>query len=116
MYQDIRLRTRRFALRAINLVETFVRNREAYIIGRQLIRSATSVGANLAEASAARTKVEFGSINGIALKEGKETIYWLQLASEANLTDYRQIKLMISEAEEISKIIATIIINSQKVK
>lgn len=116
MYQDIRLRTRKFALRTIHLVETFVRNREAYIIGRQLIRSATSIGANLAEASAARSKAEFSSINGIALKEGKETIYWLQLSTEANLADHRQIQLMISEAEEISKIVAAIIINSQKVK
>lgn len=98
----------------ISLAADFVRNKESYIIGNQLIRSATSIGANLAEAYVARSRVEFRSINGIALKESSETVYWLELARDASLADNDKIARVIREAKEISNILAAIVLKCKK--
>lgn len=116
MYQrayDINFRSRKFALEVINLVSRFPKQTSAFVIGKQLIRSATSIGANLAEASAARSKIEFCSTLGISLKEGQETIFWLRLASESGLLESACGTRLIKEVEEISSIIGRIIINTR---
>ncbi len=110
MYSDIKIRTKKFALTVIRLVADFNRNKEAYVIGRQLLRSGTSVGANLAEAVSSRSRLEYKNINNIALKECNETIYWLELSAETDLTDRSKIQKTLQEAREISKILAKIVI------
>jgi four helix bundle protein len=92
------------------LVTSFVRNSEAFAIGCQLLRSGTSVGANLAEAVSARSRQEYKNIHNIALKECHETIYGLELSAEMDLTDCRQIQKVLNEAREISKILAKTVI------
>ena len=110
MYIDIKVRTKRFSLAVIRLVADFNRNKESFVIGRQLLRSGTSVGANLAEAVSARSRLEYKSIHNIALKECNETVYWLELSAEADLADRNKIQKTLQEAQEISKIIAKIVI------
>ncbi len=80
----------------------------------QLIRSATSVGANLVEGIAGSSKNDFLKFNIIALKSANETKYWLCLIRDTLEIDKLKIEKLVSEANEISKIIASIVINSKR--
>lgn len=82
----------------------------------QLIRSATSVGANLVEGRAGASKNDFLKYYNIALKSANETKYWLCLIRDTIEIDNNTIKEFIQEADEISKIIATIIISTKEIK
>lgn len=82
---DLKIRTKAFALRIIKLSSSLgTKSREANVIGHQILRSGTSVGANYREAYRARSKAEFTSI-GICLKEAEETTYWLELLEDSSL-------------------------------
>jgi four helix bundle protein len=80
----------------------------------QLIRSATSIGANLVEGKAGRSKKDWKKYLVIALKSANETKYWLRLIRDTLETDELKISNLLNEVEEISNIIASIIINSDK--
>lgn len=80
----------------------------------QLLRSATSIGANLVEGYAGSSKNDFIKFYNIALKSANETKYWLCLIRETILNNETKIDQLIIEANEISKVIATIIINAKK--
>ena len=80
----------------------------------QLIRSATSIGANLVEGKAGSSKKDWIKFNVIALKSANETKYWLCLIRETMDTDRTKVEELLKEAEELSNIIARIIINSEK--
>lgn len=79
----------------------------------QLVRSATSIGANVVEGKSGSSKKDWKNFYVIALKSANETKYWLCLISETLEVSKEKIKLLIQEADEISKIIASIIINSK---
>ena len=80
------------------------------ILIRQVIRSGTSIGANLEEAQGANTRPEFTNCTNIAKKEARETNYWLRLIAESNNQLANQkIERLIKESEEISKILTTIV-------
>ena len=83
-----------------------------YIISRLLIRSGTSIGANVQEATAAQSRRDFISKMSIAAKEAKETKYWLILLSEGNLVEY-DFSHLLSEIEEIIKILSKILITAK---
>ena len=80
----------------------------------QLLRSATSIGANLVEGVSGSSKGDFLKFNIIALKSANETKYWLCLIRDTITVEKNRIEELIKEADEISKIIASIIINSKK--
>jgi four helix bundle protein len=82
---DLRVRTKRFALRVIRLFAALPRRPEADVIGRQVLKSGTSVGANFREAHRARSDAEFLSKVGDCLKELDETSYWLELLVEGDI-------------------------------
>jgi len=82
----------------------------------QLVRSATSIGANLVEGIAGASKNDFIKFNIIALKSANETKYWLCLIKETLIADKENIDVLINEADEIAKIVASIVINSRKNK
>jgi len=96
------------------IVDGFPRSPTGFKIGDQIIASVTSIGANFVEAQSARSKKEFVSIMGIVLKETKETIYWLELCGELNLTSKEKINKLIKESSELAKIFASIILTSSK--
>ena len=109
-------RTYKFALRVIKLVSSLPRNSTGEILGRQVLRSGTSVGANIEEAFGATSKREFTFKLNIAFKEAKETHYWLRLIRDAGLVSAKQIDPLIQEALEIKLILAKSIVSSQQSK
>ena len=107
---NIQDRTFEFALRIVRLHEyLYKRSGAAHIIARQLLRSATSVGANLEEASAGQSKADFISKCSIAAKEARETRYWLRLLPACQSISAQKVEALIEEAGEIIAILTTIV-------
>lgn len=104
--EDIRKRAFKVALRIINLCKTLPKNEVNRVLINQVLRSGTSVGANLEEALGSRTRAEFTNSTNIAKKETRETVYWLKLIAESNdARTKNRMKSLIDEAEEITKIL-----------
>ncbi len=112
--QAIRDRSRAFALRIINLYRSLYRDEVGRVLGKQLLRSGTSIGANVEEAQAGQSKADFISKMSIALKEARESKYWLALILDAQLFPAQRITPLLQESEEIVKILYTIIQNTKK--
>lgn len=116
--KDIRERAFSFAVRVVKLCRLLEKNTAvSNTLVRQLIRSGTSVGANLEEAQSGQSKPDFISKNAIALKEARETNYWLRLISETTVFDAKfkkGIVDLIVESDEIKKIIAAIIVTAKR--
>jgi len=110
---DICERTFLFAVRVTKLVKRFPRTLDAIEIGRQLLRAATSVGANVEEAHGAESQRDFVHKMGIACKEARETRYWLRLVN-ATLLDDTQVKVLLQESDELVRILSTIVTKARK--
>jgi four helix bundle protein len=108
MNQDLRLRTKAFALRVIRMFVALPRNDVARVLGRQVLRSGTSAGANYREAYRARSAPEFISKVGDCLKELEETAYWLELLVESGTVTYRKMAALLKETDELLAIFTTI--------
>jgi len=107
--QDLKIRTKDFALRIINFYVSLPKTTVAQILGRQVLRSGTSVGANYREASRARSKTEFIAKAGDCLKEIDETGYWLELFVEAGLISQQKLSALIDETDQLTAIFVSII-------
>jgi four helix bundle protein len=103
-----------FALDVLRFVRRFRWCPEAKVIGQQLLGSSMSIGANICEASKARSRAEFCSTLNIALKEGVETRYWLELAVGAELLADTDQARILEELNQICRIISSIILNTKK--
>jgi four helix bundle protein len=101
---DLKLRTKQFALRVIRLVENLPKGRTADVLGRQLLRSGTSVGANYRSACRARSKADFQSKMGIVEEETDESAYWMELIIEASLMKPKLVEDLLKEANELTAI------------
>jgi four helix bundle protein len=108
---NIRHRAFYFSKNVIEFIKGIKYEKIYHSLFDQLLRSATSVGANLVEGSAGVSSKDYINYHGIALKSANETKYWLCLIKESGFADKNKIDELIKEADEISKIIATIIIN-----
>ena len=106
---DLRERTKQFAGRIIRLFAAMPRNTAAQILGRQVLRSGTSIGANYREANRARSKAEFVSKTGECLREADETLYWLELLVEEGFLPSAKMQSLMSEANELVAIFASIV-------
>lgn len=102
--EELRKRTKKFALDVIALVDGFPKVRSADIIGRQLIRSATSVGANYRSITRAQSYAHFISKISIVEEEADESLYWLELALESGLVPKEKISHLLKEANELTSI------------
>jgi len=111
---DIRQRCYRFSLDIIALTDTLPNKRSAWVIVDQLIRSATSIGANIVEAKAASSRLEFKKFYEISLKSANETKYWLGLLRDAKLAEKDRINVLLNEVEEISNILAKAVMTLKK--
>lgn len=80
---------------------------------KQLLRSGTSIGANVSEAQSAFTKKDFINKLGISLKESRETEYWLRLLKESEVISLKEFNSLFSDCEEISKLLTSIIKSSK---
>ena len=113
-FKDIKLRCYNFSLSIIQLIDSINIKKIFYPLINQLLRSSTSVGANLVEARSAHSKKDFIKFYEISLKSSNETKYWLCLLRDGLKIDKNKIDNLLSEINEISKIIASIIIKLKK--
>ena len=106
---DLRQRTKSFALRVIRMYSSLPKTTEAQVIGKQVLRSGTSVGANYREAYRARSHAEFVAKAGISLMEIEETAYWLELLVEAGVVSASKLQSLQGECDELIAIFVTIV-------
>ena len=113
---DLRRRCYRFSLEIINLTDALPKKRSSWVISDQLIRSSTSIGANLVEAKSSSSRLEFKRFFEISLKSANETKYWLGLLRDANLVDPKKVNILLEEVREISNMLASGVMKLKKKK
>ena len=101
---DLKIRTKKFALRIIKLFASLPRTPEAQVVGKQILRSGTSVGAQYREACRARSTSEFISKMQSSLQELDETSYWLELLVEGEIVTETKLRELQMEANELTAI------------
>ncbi len=106
--EDLRQRTKQFALRIIRMFTVLPSTASAQVLGKQVLRSATSVGANYREACRSRSDQEFVAKLGDCLKELDETHYWLELLAESDIVSAAKLTALQTEANEPLAIFTTI--------
>jgi four helix bundle protein len=106
---DLKERTKQFALRIIRLFGTLPKTAEAQVLGKQLLRSGTSVGANYREAHRGRSKPEFIAKCGDSLRELEESAYWLELLVDSGVVSSDKLQPLRVECDELTAIFVTII-------
>jgi four helix bundle protein len=108
--KDLKQRTKKFALRIIKLYTALPKTTEAQVIGKQVLRSGTSIGAHYAESQRGKSNADFINKLQTALQELEETIYWLEIIIEANIFPENRIKPLIEETNELIAIFTAIVI------
>ena len=111
---DLAMRTKNFALQIIRLFSALPKTTEAQVIGRQVLRSGTSVGANYREAYRGRSKPEFIAKCGDCLREIEETAYWLDLLADADVVTPEKLRNVRQECSELIAIFVTILKRSKE--
>ena len=107
--QDLKPRTKAFALRVIRMYSQLAKNDTVpQVLGKQVLRSGTSVGANYREASRGRSKAEFVSKIGDCLKEIEETEYWLELLVDSGCVAPTKMSALLDETHQLNAIFTTI--------
>ena len=99
--EELKQRTKIFGLKIIRLVENLPSTKTTRVIGNQLIRSGTSVGANYRAACRGRSKAEFIAKMGIVIEEADESMYWMEMLIEAGIVPENQLSDLLSEANEL---------------
>ena len=102
-----------FALRCVNLYKFLGEERHDYTIGKQLLRSGTSIGANIKEAIRGYSKADFTSKMSISLKEASETEYWIEILRDTHYISEQQADSLLTDCTELIKMLMTIIKTSQ---
>lgn len=111
---NIASRTFRFSVRIIRLARLLGTNPADQVLARQIARSGTSIGVNIAEAQDAHSRSDFIRRMNIARTEARETLYWLRLLSEADVLPARRLAPLIREADEVLRILVTIVKTSRE--
>jgi len=104
----------KFAIRIVNLYKYLIEEKKEFVLSKQVLRSGTSIGANVEEAIGSQTDKEFITKITISQKEARETRYWLKLLIETNYLTVEQTESLLNEIEEIIKIIAKILITMKR--
>lgn len=102
-------RTFKFSVRILKLTSSLPKNPVGYAIANQVVRSGTSIGANLQEAQSAHTRKDFANKISISLKESRETAYWIDLITESKLISKIRIVDLRNECEELIKILVSVL-------
>lgn len=98
-----------FALEIVKTYKYLKEDRKEFVLSKQLLRSGTSIGANIAEANGAISKADFSSKISIAYKESLETKYWLKLLNESDYLPFETTSLLLEKADELSRIMFSIL-------
>jgi four helix bundle protein len=113
--RDIKERTFSFALEIVRLCRSLdSKPRSLRILAQQLLRSGTSVGANVQEAQAGQSRADFISKYSIVFKEARETLYWLRLLDVSGEISNGGCKILLREGDEIARVIASIVVRAKK--
>ena len=104
----------KFAVRIVNLYRYLCGSKKEYILSKQLMRSGTSIGANVREALQAQSKRDFLSKTNIALKEASETQYWIELLHATGYIDDKQMKSILNDCIEITRILVSTVKTTRK--
>lgn len=111
--RELQDRTKKFALRIISAFSRLPKTDEARVIGRQFLRSGTSVAANYRAACRSRSAADFISKISIVVEESDETLFWLELAVEAKLVPAKVVESLIIECEELLRIFSASLANAK---
>jgi len=113
---DIRERSFEYALRAVKLYQFLQEGKDqaGWIIGKQYLRSATSIGANLEEAKSGESRADFIHKYSIAQKEARESLYWLRILNKSEIVSSQRLLPLMNETEEIIAVITTIIVKVKR--
>lgn len=103
-----------FAVRIVNLYKHLSQEKREFVLSKQLLRSGTSIGANVEEAIGGISKADFKAKLGIAYKEARETAYWLRLLHTTEFLDYKEYESIHADCNELCKLLFTIIQSSTK--
>jgi len=101
-------KSKAFALRIIKLYKYLCNEKKEYILSKQILRSGTSIGANVKEAIRGQSKADFYAKMNIALKEASETEYWLELLHESDYIDDKSFNHIYSDCQELLKLLMSI--------
>jgi four helix bundle protein len=113
---DLKQRTKMFALKIIKLVETLPRGRTADVLGNQLLRTGTSVGANYRAACRARSSADFISKMGIVEEEIDESLYWIELLETSGMVSHEKVTDLLNEANQLTAITVASITTAKQSK
>ena len=104
MSKDLKDRTKQFSIEIVKLVGSLTHNQTAQVLGKQILRSGTSVGANYRAVCRAKSEKDFVNKLAIVIEEADETQYWLELLVSAELLDKDKVTILWKEADELIKI------------
>jgi four helix bundle protein len=104
--EELRKRTKQFAIRIVKLFRSLPKTEEARVIGRQILRSGTSVAANYRAVCRARSKAEFVAKVGVVVEEADETVLWLELLVDTHIVTANRMAKLLAEANELLAIFA----------
>lgn len=104
----VKFKSKKFAVRIVNLYKYLCDDKKEFVLSKQLLRSGTSIGANIAESECAVSKKDFVNKIYIALKECVETIYWLDLLYETNYIEEKAYESIQKDCEELRKMMSSI--------
>ena len=104
--EELRDRTKRFAILVVKFFQTLPRTDEARILGKQLLRCATSVTANYRAVGRARSRAEFNSKIGIVVEEADESVFWLEMLAETDIVSREKVESLLQEGNELLAIFA----------
>lgn len=97
-----------FAVRCVNLYKFLCEEKHDYVIGKQLLRSGTSIGANVKEAIRAVSKADFSAKMGVSLKEASESEFWIELLAETGYITNQQAESILADCRELLKLLMSI--------
>ena len=114
--EDIRTRTYGYSLRAIKLYRALQERKDGagWVLGKQYLRAATSIGANVEEAQSGESRLDFVHKYGIAQKEARESLYWLKLLAESGIIPLPRLKPLMKETEELFAVITGIMLSTKR--
>ena len=113
MHSDLKIRTKDYALSVIRVFAELPKRTEAQVMGRQLLRSGTSVGAQYREASRAKSNADFISKMEGSLQELEESEYWLELLAESGFVPEERLATLKKETGELKDIFVSIVVNTK---
>ena len=107
---DLKRRSYKLSLAIIGFINKLQGNMSGQVIGRQLLRSATSIGANIIEAQASPSRKDFTNYFNHSLKSANESVYWLELLRDSNIANGSDVTILLKETKEIAKMLAASIL------